>query len=527
MYNTLSIYGSHDSSVTFIDNEGGYCVLEYERFVKKRYAAFSNNFKAEEDPRVGCGTTEKQRRQFLSYIKKKLDREINTILYNELSKEDMDLISQYFPNAVYKKMEHHRSHAYCAYYQSGFNKAIIVSIDGGGMDYDGVATTKVYLAEGDNIKTIYRSTKNLGNSYGAIGYLISDIRHGLDSKVFCLSYAGKTMGICAYGNHKEEWLPTMRKFYETGGHGFSLLEECIGTTPSLNCIGGQKAYDLAATSQYVFEEECMRIILPFVKKYNCNVVMTGGCALNVLYNQRIHKIIKKLGSKLYVPPNPNDCGLSLGQMLIEYPRQINEVVYNGFEVLDKEDLPMHIENRKATKINAKGIAELLKKGKIVGLVYGNSEVGPRALGNRSIICDPSFLDMKEILNKKVKFREWYRPFAPACLLEDANKYFVNPRESNYMSYAPAVKKEYRAKLPSIVHQDGTARLQTVTKDQHYVFWSILEEMKNQSAIPVILNTSFNIKGLPILTTIEDALFVLDNTEMDYVVIEDYLFEEKR
>ena len=186
-----------------------------------------------------------------------------------------------------------------------------------------------------------------------------------------------------------------------------------------------------------------------------------------------------------------------------------------------------VEERGAKKIDSKGIGDLLREGKILGLVYGNSEVGPRALGNRSIICDPSFLDMKDTLNKKVKFREWYRPFAPVCLLEDANDYFTDAFESNYMSYAPSVKDKYREKLPSITHEDGTARLQTVTKDQHFVFWSILNEMKNRAGIPVILNTSFNIKGLPILTSIEDALYVLDNTEMDYVVVEDYIFEAKK
>jgi len=526
MYNTLSIYGSHDSSVTFLDDES-YCILEYERFVKKRYAAFSSNFETHEDPRVGCGTTQQQRESFLQYIKTKLNRKIDLILYNELNKKDISLVSEYFPDAKFKKMEHHKAHACSSFYQSGYDEAIVVSIDGGGMDYDGIATTKVYHAKNNKMQTIHRSTLNIGNSYGAIGYLISEIKHGLDSKVYCLSYAGKTMGICAYGKPRKEWYPAMRRFYKSGGRNFSILEECINTKTEKNCISGQLAYDLAATSQFIFEEECMKIILPFLKKYNCNIVLTGGCALNVLYNQRLRKIMNKLGLGLYVSPNPNDCGLSLGQMLTEYPNQINEVVYNGFEILDKDKLINMVEERGAKKIDSKGIVDLLREGKILGLVYGNSEVGPRALGNRSIICDPSFLDMKDTLNKKVKFREWYRPFAPVCLLEDANDYFIDAFESNYMSYAPSVKDKYREKLPSITHEDGTARLQTVTKDQHFIFWSILNEMKNRAGIPVILNTSFNIKGLPILTSIEDALYVLDNTEMDYVVVEDYIFEAKK
>ena len=527
MYNTLSIYGSHDASVSFIDDNGKICVLEYERFVRKRYAAFSSNMLSHEDPRIGTGTTDKQRRDFLQYVKEKINRKIDEILYNELNEPDIQMISEYFPDAKYVKMPHHPAHAACAYYQSDFEDAIIVSIDGGGVDYEGVITIKAFLAQNGKIDPIYANKMNIGNAYGAIGYFIEDIKHGLDSEVYCLSYAGKTMGICAYGNTNKDWVYLMKQFYNHGGYRHDILNYCLGTQASKNCVSGQRAYDLAATSQYVFEDECSKIILPLVKKYNLDVVLTGGCALNVLYNQKLGKFLKNKGLSLYVPPNPNDCGLSMGQLLLQYPQKTDEVVYNGFEILDLDLLDHHVRERGAKKIDYKQIVDLLKEGKILGLVYGNSEVGPRALGNRSIICDPSFLDMKETLNKKVKFREWYRPFAPACLLEDADKFFVEPLESNYMSYAPVVREEYRHKLPSITHEDGTARLQTVTKQQHEVFWSILQEMKGRNTTPVILNTSFNIKGFPILTTIKDALHVLDNTEMDYVVVEGYLFEAKK
>ena len=134
--------------------------------------------------------------------------------------------------------------------------------------------------------------------------------------------------------------------------------------------------------------------------------------------------------------------------------------------------------------------------------------------------------MKDTLNAKVKFREWFRPFAPVCRSQDKEKYFDKVYDSEFMSYAPNVKDEYKSKLKSISHADGTARLQTVTKDQHTIFYEILSELANRKEIPVILNTSFNIKGKPILTTIEDALYCLDNTEMDYVVIEGWLFKRK-
>ena len=135
--------------------------------------------------------------------------------------------------------------------------------------------------------------------------------------------------------------------------------------------------------------------------------------------------------------------------------------------------------------------------------------------------------MKDILNSKVKFREWYRPFAPFCKKEDAHLYFESPNFKNleFMSYAPKVKDEYIKKLPSITHIDNTARLQTVTEKSHKHFYELLTEFGKMSETNVLLNTSFNIRGLPILSTIEDALYALQNTEMDYVIIEDYLFSK--
>jgi carbamoyltransferase len=172
------------------------------------------------------------------------------------------------------------------------------------------------------------------------------------------------------------------------------------------------------------------------------------------------------------------------------------------------------------------IVEYLKQGKILGLVDGYSEVGPRALGNRSIICDPSFPNMKDILNAKVKFREWFRPFAPVCRIQDMETYFENPKESNYMSYAPMIKSEYTNKVKSIVHEDNTTRLQTTTSETHKLFNDILNKLDELNHIPIILNTSFNIKGLPILTRYEDAFYVLENTELDFLVIKNKIFKKK-
>jgi carbamoyltransferase len=226
---------------------------------------------------------------------------------------------------------------------------------------------------------------------------------------------------------------------------------------------------------------------------------------------------------LYVPPNPHDGRLSLGHLFhYKKPDHQVDITYAGLPLVDYQELQTYIDKYNATKVNKRDIAQLLKDGKILGLVYGDSEVGPRALGNRSIVCDPNIADMKDILNSKVKFREWYRPFAPFCKKEDAHKYFDSPNFENleYMSYAPRVKVDT---LPSITHIDGTARLQTVTEESHKEFYDLLTEFGKISDTNVLLNTSFNIRGYPILSSIKDALYALNNTQMDYVVIDDYLF----
>ena len=165
------------------------------------------------------------------------------------------------------------------------------------------------------------------------------------------------------------------------------------------------------------------------------------------------------------------------------------------------------------------------EGKIIGVARGRSEHGPRALGNRSIICNPAIPEMKDTLNEKVKHREWYRPFAPVVRLEDVSKYFEWQRESRWMSFCPKVREEWREKLSAITHIDGTARVQTVTREQNEWLYDLLTEFEKQSGIGVLLNTSFNVDGKPILSTIRDAFSILEKTEMDGLIIQNYYFKK--
>ena len=194
------------------------------------------------------------------------------------------------------------------------------------------------------------------------------------------------------------------------------------------------------------------------------------------------------------------------------------ITYSGLPILDLDKLDDYIRSRSGKKTDYKELIELLKEGNILGVMMGNSEVGPRALGNRSIIADPSIDGIKDKVNK-IKEREWYRPFAPVVRLKDINKFFVSHRESPFMSFAVQVRGEYKDKLKEAMQVDGSARVQTVTKEQHKFFYDLLSEIKRP-----ILNTSFNTKGMPLITTIEDAFNILDNTSLDYIYVEGYLFK---
>ena len=375
------------------------------------------------------------------------------------------------------------------------------------------------------VRFLNRIDSDFGGGYLLCGSLVREV--GEKSR-HQLALAGKLMGLCGYGKVIPEFVPAFEEFffdrdYEKLSNWTNLPLKNVKKPwkdPLTNwAFEGQYAYDIAATAQEGFENAFFEVL----DRYDPNIPLCicGGADLNVLVNE---KIKEKYDRPLYVPPNPHDGGLSLGHLFMyREPTERVDITYSGLPLLDRNKLPEYIEKYNAKKVNKKEIAEIIKDGKIIGLVYGDSEVGPRALGNRSIVCDPNIADMKDILNSKVKFREWYRPFAPFCKKEDAHKYFDSPNFDNleYMSYAPRVKVDT---LPSITHVDGTARLQTVTEESHSHFYELLTEFGKISETNVLLNTSFNIRGYPILSTIKDALYALENTEMDYVVIEDYLFE---
>ena len=518
---TLYLQTGHDSAAVFHDKEGRLRILEAERFNRIRYTRLS----------VAGGSNSpwvssyEDKVAFFEHIQK-ISAPITKVVYHNhipdvTSEDDRHLLPT---DNIELRHNHHLYHASSGFYASPFSRALILSIDGGGNSSDEAQTTMSFIniyEANESIEHIKRYHNNIGCSYGALGYFLQEIE---GNDLFRLDLAGKIMGLCAYGTVQYDWIEPFKEYFrssheELWGNWIEpvILSSKIGLDLGHNSLSGQLSYDFMATAQFAFEEVILEILTPYLPYHN-NFILTGGCALNVLLNQRVKKLLRGMGKDLYVSPDPNDCGLALGMYLLDH-KHTKVDVFSGFDILDREILEREISSRGAVRANYQDLAQLISEGKIVGIVEGFSEIGPRALGHRSIICDPSIPGMKDTLNARVKFREWFRPFAPVCKVGDMNEFFDDVYESEFMSYAPTVKPQYRQKLAAVCHADNTARLQTVSKG---IFYEILSHMK----IPVLLNTSFNIKGKPILTRIADALECLDTTELDYVYIEGWLFSKR-
>lgn len=515
---TVSIFAGHDANVVFSDTEKNtYHTIEIERLVKKRYFRLHANNTPEviKDILIQCRDIAVKHWGF--------DR-CDAINIVEDGDVNHDILSEIFGCKVYNRFDHHHCHAASTFYQSGFEEAIVISYDGGGND----GFFNVYSAGSDGIRLQMKFNCDFGGGYMLLASCLEEIAKDTRHQ---LALPGKMMGLCAYGKATESVAQEMSKLffnkdYASLAYAFGLKNP---NSPWPNILdnynmNGQVAYDFAANAQLAYEWAFIRAFTDIMawtglKK---NLCITGGGALNVLLNQKLKDNCKL---NVFVAPNPNDCGLALGASFLHHPpKQPVDVTYLGLPILDLEKQNALLKNRNCQPLDLNYVCNLLKAGKIIGICRGDSEVGPRALGNRSIVCDPSYPDMKDILNAKVKFREWYRPFAPFCLKGKASQFFESRDFDNFefMSYAPIVKAEYRQKLPAITHIDNSSRLQCVSEDSHTFFYTLLKTYEKYTDIPVLLNTSFNIRGNPILSSIEDALYVLDNTELDYVIINDIL-----
>jgi carbamoyltransferase len=493
---------------------------------------------------------------------------LKTILLNDLCKIPSEY-SKSQKKELRKRLffcEHHLSHAASAFFPSPFERAIVLTIDGVG---EWATTT---LATGDkSTLTIEREIHfphSIGLLYSAFTYYLGFAVNGGEYKV---------MGLAPYGNDKYSELikNTLIDILDDGT--FHLDMNYFSFTKSNKMINkkferifdhsrrlpeselNQFHFDIAKSIQVVIEDVVIGLCKSISKEYNIkNLCLAGGVALNCVANGKLKEL--NIFQNIWVQPAAGDAGGSVGAALaayyLEFKKSRTNILTN--DSMQGSFLGPDFNNMSVSKfLNSKNVifeefqnrddlnkvvAKLISKGNIIGWHQGRMEFGPRALGNRSIIADPRNKMMQKDLNLKIKFRESFRPFAPAILEEYVADYFHFNDKSPYMLFVAPVKTEKllkvspedmsltgisklninRSTIPAITHVDNSARIQTVNIQSNPNFHSLITEFHKQTGCPILINTSFNVRGEPIVCTPQDSLNCFMNTGIDVLVIENFV-----
>lgn len=453
----------------------------------------------------------------------------------ELHNPNFLLAKHFLYQGPVKYVEHHLSHAAFSYYTSPYKEAAVVTIDGVG-EFETVTISK---AKDNSIEKVFAI--NFPNS---LGLFYSTFTAFLGFKPNEGEY--KVMGMAGYGN-PEKYVPFIHKLFRfTKETIFSFYPEYFAweysdkimfTSELCNVLGRgprlpedeitQDDYNLAAAVQFVYEKQFNRILEKAKELVDSdNLCLGGGCAYNGLANTKAYKYY----SSVYVPYAPSDAGSAIGACLAEYKgiRKVNNVPYIGpsFNDISIRTQLEYFGNRiyyfkyPTEERFLNKVATLIHSGSVVGWFQGGMEFGARALGNRSILASPLKEGIKDRINKVIKKRESFRPFAPSCIEEDAKMFFDIKEPIPYMNQVVTVNKNHR--LPSITHIDNTARVQTVNRNLNPRYYNLLLALKRISGYPICLNTSFNFKDQTITVTPKQAIERFLDSKMDYLAIENYL-----
>jgi carbamoyltransferase len=495
------------------------------------------------------------------WIKEKLFQKREII--NELKQIDPDFSGKILFS------EHHLSHAASAFYPSPFEEALILTLDAVG-EY---TTTSIAIGKSNKI-----DLKKIINYPHSLGMLYSSFTYYCGFKVNDGEY--KLMGLAPYGQPKYKKIiyDKLIHVYEDGS--FSLNMKYFDYSTGLKMVNkrferlfNRKAklpeeqfeqfhMDIAASIQKVVEEIVIKICTFYKKKYNLkNLCLAGGVALNCVANGKILK--SQIFDDIWIQPAAGDAGGSLGAALsIWY-----DMLKNNRYLEDNSDKmkgsflgPEYTNDEIKTELDKIGasydffqqnelenkVSDLLIEKKLIAWFQGALEYGPRALGNRSIIAHPADMDMQKKINMKIKFREGFRPFAPAILSEETIKFFENNNLNNYMLIVSDIKEELkknqillenasgfekldikRSDLQAITHVDYSARVQSITKKQNLKFYKLIKKFYEKTKIPIVINTSFNINNEPIVCSVEDAYKCFLVTDLDYLVCGNYILDKNK
>ena len=445
--------------------------------------------------------------------------------------------------------EHHMSHAAHTFFTSPFDEAAILTVDGVGE----WSTTSFGSAENTSIKLTndIRWPHSIGMFYSAFTYF-------LGFKVNEGEY--KLMGLSAYGKPKYYDL-ILNEILDVKNDGslhlnlkyFAFTYDKVMTNQKFaelfgiprreeNIKAEQIHYDIAASAQKVLEDIMLKMVNHVHKKTGMkNLCLGGGVALNGVANYRILK--EGPFENVHIPPSPGDGGSAIGcaqylyyihkkqrRIIVQdHAKRIQENVYVGPSFSNDEIKSFLEENNIDYEYLTREqllqtTAKLISEQNVVGWYQGKIEWGPRALGNRSILADPRDSKMKDILNEKIKHRELFRPFAPSILEEYASEYFDLTIPSPYMLFVAKVKKP--DKIPAVTHVDGTGRLQTVSREANPLYYDLINDFYKITGVPVVVNTSMNVRGEPIVNTPEQAYAMIIKTEMDYIMMGNYMIQRR-
>ena len=424
---------------------------------------------------------------------------------------------------------HHESHAANAFFSSNFNHALIITIDGGGRDYginkeEVITTFTAWEGWGTYVhkaQIIPGNIINIGEAWTECTKNIFGLSGGYPKG----NQAGTVMAMACMGDSDKYWF----HFYEAGLRGgkgidFNGLREIASKSE-------QDMFDVAAGLQRATEHLTKQIMDTYVEKYPYkNLCLSGGVVLNSVMVGKMYDWYPHI-ENIYVCPVPYDAGLAIGAAQYVYhhvlgkPRvawKDNATPYLGRNYSKQEVLnAIHVSGMHCEEgISTDDVAKLLAKdNNIISVFSGGSESGRRALGNRSILADPRSPDMKNIINEKVKHRQWFRPFAPSILREHVSDWFEKDIDCPYMTSVIKFKESVRDKVPAVVHFDGSARLQTVTKNDNPWYYKLIKRFNEYTGVPIILNTSFNDRE-PIVETPEHAIACFAKTDIDYLYFAD-------
>lgn len=439
-------------------------------------------------------------------------------------------------NVLRREYEHHLTHSAAACLSSNFEDALSVVVDGLG---ESTSLSVYHYRRGTHtLLSRKASPGSLGQFYTFLCELC-----GFEP---IAGEEWKVMGLAAYGKKSPRYYGLLRDLLYVDG--MTLREGRNSRLGILKLKSERRSAhespldwaDLAYTGQLVFTEYMDELLQNVhATGLSDNLVLSGGCALNSAYVG--HVSCNHVFKRSYVFCAPADDGNAVGAALLAFrddhpdwqPRTLVQSPYLGStmeapsmeRLLEYGDLE-HLDVGKGETLHNR-VAEELSRGKIVAWVQGRAEFGPRALGNRSILADPRNRRVKEIINAKVKFREEFRPFAPSILTEYGAEYFEDYCDTPYMERALKFKPEMAPRVPGVVHVDGTGRLHSVRRELNESYYQLIKAFHRITGVPILLNTSFNVMGKPIVHSVEDAIAVFLTSGIDLLVIDDHVFTKQR